>query len=418
MNITIPKSLLDAMAKLPWAENGMLNELPAGGNATFSNTHTDYADPYGTPIDEFNPRPDINGANKVSLYANNISADWVVTELPPRGTAVWQIKGRTPQIVRTSVLQNYGIGQFVLGVLSPAGPAPGVPIGGDSGSLCFVRKNGRWLVLGIVNFGSTVSLPFWTTPLTTKAGRVLAATANTSAVRPIFEQPEWSSDWIAPGEPQTTLMRELILSQIPATRRVIGMHELGDDGTDNIVIDVPFVSDVASINSVSIRGAGTDHWYWPDNFANWHTRGVILPGDGLRNGVLRLWFKASQPTSSYDVSINGQPVVRVAPLSVSVFPAPAPGTVPVTDVPKPTTPAPEASEYDQTIADLRARVGELLDENERSQKFADKLCKDITALINEKLELELQRDNARAELNSVIDALNVLEHAKSLPRRA
>lgn len=94
-------------------------------------------------------------------YSEPIGSDDVLEELPPIGTAVWQVV--RPGFYRTSRIARYA------GAVAPAdrvlaaaailqadGPYPGVPIGGDSGSVCFARINGKVRVLGVCGVASSV----------------------------------------------------------------------------------------------------------------------------------------------------------------------------------------------------------------------------------------------------------------------
>lgn len=253
MKVSIPKSLLDFISSLPWDERGIIGEIPAGGALTYANTHTDLVDPYGTPVSQHNPHPEVNGANKVMLYDRIVPSDWVVPAPPPTGVAVWQIKGRDCRIVRTSKLHNYGIGPFVIGVLSPAGPYPGVPIQNDSGSLTFVRMNGMWKVLGICNFGQTTNLPFWPHPIRITHGAAIGSMIPSN----IPENPQeahWDLNWTRPEEP------------------IIDINTVTPESTNNQASinmrsrhSITIKNASAPVSKVVLTGINGDRWERPTN---------------------------------------------------------------------------------------------------------------------------------------------------------
>lgn len=94
-------------------------------------------------------------------YPEAIGSDDVLEELPAIGTAVWQVI--RPGFYRTSRIARYAGATApadrvlaALAILQPDGPYPGVPIGGDSGSVCFARINGKVRVLGVCGVASSV----------------------------------------------------------------------------------------------------------------------------------------------------------------------------------------------------------------------------------------------------------------------
>ncbi|MFM7102528.1 MAG: hypothetical protein ACKO3N_15320 [Verrucomicrobiota bacterium] len=96
-------------------------------------------------------------------YPEPVGTDDVVDALPPPGTAVWQVV--RPGLYRTSRIDRYagalGPPDSVLpatAFLRADGPYPGVPVGGDSGSVCLVRMGGRVRVLGVCGMAGTVYL--------------------------------------------------------------------------------------------------------------------------------------------------------------------------------------------------------------------------------------------------------------------
>lgn len=94
-------------------------------------------------------------------YPEPIGTDDILEELPPIGTAVWQVV--RPGLYRTSRIDRY-VGSLTppdavvpgYAFLRADGPYPGVPIGGDSGSVCFARVNGKVRVLGVCGVASSV----------------------------------------------------------------------------------------------------------------------------------------------------------------------------------------------------------------------------------------------------------------------
>lgn len=96
-------------------------------------------------------------------YPEPVGTDDVADVLPPPGTAVWQVV--RPGLYRTSRIDRYagalGPPDSVLpatAFLRADGPYPGVPVGGDSGSVCLVRMGGRVRVLGVCGMAGTVFL--------------------------------------------------------------------------------------------------------------------------------------------------------------------------------------------------------------------------------------------------------------------
>lgn len=297
--MNIPASLVAAYRSLPWDDRGLLNEIPAGGNLTWANSHTDLGNPYGQPIDQHGPDTPYGAFGKVMLHAAEIPSAWAIEAIPPPGTAVWQIKGQHMHIVRTSEIESHMRGGFVLARLRATGPYPGIPIGGDSGSICFVRHRGRWQVLGICNLAGTCSLPFWDLSLPTNKGSTIPPRNNEAN-----DHESWSKAFYEPDETIVPLMNELIIHPCPTTRRVVGVYTQADDGTDNICLDI--LEHPGPITKLEIRGLGTDKWAWPDNGHNWIIRAGRLP-----DGCLRLWFKESTPTSLYTVWVNGNQTTSV-----------------------------------------------------------------------------------------------------------
>lgn len=329
MNLIIPSSLVAFYKALPWDDRGLCYELPAGGYRTWGNTHTHLGARYANLIDQYGSNTNAGALGKIMLYDRQIPTDWVINAIPPIGTAVWQLKGHEFQVVRTSHIgaihgfRRPGIGgvewpgDFIAVRLFPSGPRPGEPVGGDSGSLCFVRHRGKWQVLGICNTAGHCHLPFWDTTLFTTGGATIQPRANSAT-----DPDNWSKTWYDPNETTFTIMRELILPSAPSHRRLVGMFKEEDDGTDNICLDI--LEPPAPITRMEIRGAGSDKWAWPDNGTNWIIRAARLP-----DGCLRLWFKASSPNENYSVWVNGNQTTNVlvkdlAPKPPAPEPAPAP----------------------------------------------------------------------------------------------
>lgn len=301
MNFSLPTSLWETYNAVPRDQNDNVNELPAGKALgywlTTSNTHTDRGNPYGQPVVEFGPASFIDGCPKLQAYAKPINNDWVVDSLPPIGTAVWQIKGPLLQIVRTSTIASYSDG-FVKAALTKAGPYPGTPIGGDSGSLCFVKQAGRWKVVGICNSSGTCDTPFWTFHIPTGIGNI-PPRIDSLPILSVAQDHYFAEPTIIP------FPMRLFLDSKPTNRRVVGAFAEGDDGTDNVVLDVPCSKEPKSI---VITGTHTDCWAWPDNGKNWIIRAIRL--DEAR---IRLFFKESRQAESYFVTIDGMPTIRAFP---------------------------------------------------------------------------------------------------------
>lgn len=135
-------------------------------------------------------------------YPEPIGTDDVLEELPPVGTAVWQVV--RPGLYRTSRIDRY-VGSLTqpdavvpgYAFLRADGPYPGVPIGGDSGSVCFARIGGKVRVLGVCGVASSV---FIAVPLRWPASFQLAPEE-----RPILRLPPGGtlSFPFPPGSPTT-----------------------------------------------------------------------------------------------------------------------------------------------------------------------------------------------------------------------
>lgn len=354
MNLTIPSSLIAFYRSLPWDDRGILCELPAGGYRTWGNTHTHLGARYTNLIDQYGSNTNAGALGKIMLYDRQIPTDWVINAIPPIGTAVWQLKGHEFQVVRTSHIgaihgfRRPGIGgvewpgDFIAVRLFPSGPRPGEPVGGDSGSLCFVRHRGKWQVLGICNTAGHCHLPFWDIALSTNKGSVINPRATVST-----DTEGWSKIWMEQNEPTITIMRELYLPTPPTTRRVVGMLKEGDDGTDNVVLDVSWSGEVKTLE---VLGAGTNRWFWPDNGRNWIIRAAQVAPE-----TLRFWFKAASPGETYVVRINGFLVKIVAVPDLG-------GAPPVQPVPAPVDSSDDLAEAEAEIIKLTTELEVLKDE--------------------------------------------------------
>ncbi len=345
MNFKIPESLWKLHKSLI-DEAGRINELPAGrwGDyyLTQAITHSRYGHPYGEPDLYYGYNTGYNAEPRpfVGAYKRDIDNSWVVNTLPPIGSLVWQIKGDL-LVCRTSRIAGYHSG-MIRAALDSAGPYAGVPVGGDSGSVCYVNVDGQWKVFGVVNSLGTCHAPFWTSDLPLANNQFIAKREGGIPSGAISQ-----TDHYFGQQTITPYPMRLFLDKPPTSLRVVGRFTEGDDGTDNVVLDVVTS---AEPKSIEVEGDNGDKWCNPDNKENWIIRAIRL--DAV---TIRLFFKESRPCNSYRVTINGEYDGTYAPIKPSFSEGPAIGQKPEEK------PAQDFSDLD--IIGLQAELVELRKKN-------------------------------------------------------
>lgn len=302
-----------------------------------------------------------------------IGADPVVTELPPVGTQVYQI---TPKgELRTSRIRRYipTVAQSevlpVGALLHPAGPFAGVPVGGDSGSICFVRQAYEWRVLGVVSYASRVEL---SRPITSGTWAVKpllippgVALSNDASDAVVFAPWRLEGEMGFPGptnrEPAAGVIPVLNLPQ--ETADVVGAFHATPDGVPDVLLEVASPYPVEDIAKIEVSGIGGDLWVWPSNGSNWD----LWRHDGADDRLV-LRFNRSQKTNVYVVTLRSKSGQSSEwHLSPMVFTKP-PAVEP--EKPAPATPDPDASIV----------VEKLRQELDAERNRADELAADVMRL--------------------------------------
>lgn len=156
MNITdLPKDIQDALNALAWSEQGILWLLRYNKIQGYNHSHT-------LPLGMASQLGIVQQWPTGDLLLNHDGAriDPIRAMIPPIGTPVVQIH-RAKNIVRTSVVNGVSQTKWPVISLVPGGPAAGIPIAGDSGSICFWRDfYGNVMVLGIVEYAGTCCYPY------------------------------------------------------------------------------------------------------------------------------------------------------------------------------------------------------------------------------------------------------------------
>ena len=191
MKITdLPKDIQDALNALAWSENGYLWGLRYNEERMYQHTHT-------LPIDMATRQGIIERwpTGDMMLRHDGARIDPIRAMIPPIGTPVVQIQ-RAKNIVRTSVVNGVSQTKWPVISLVPGGPAAGIPIAGDSGSICFWRDSyGNVMVLGIVEYSGTCCYPYpdaridtFNAPVT--FDHLLGKTGDTEIVTPPVSAPD------------------------------------------------------------------------------------------------------------------------------------------------------------------------------------------------------------------------------------
>lgn len=308
----IPKQLLDEHLKLVHDDRGLMRGV------RLDNHHVVHAFHVVTSYGESMPgrggylARSVSGDSALYKYPFADGRDPVVTELPARGTQVWIVTGhRTLKTARLARYVRVLIGgnppEGFQGVaptwaevrLVAAGPVPGVPTSGNSGSVCWVHLDGRWQVLGIVHHegGCFVARPTvppdgWpVAPCRIPEGLVFGVDDASLSYR--------NMPWVDPvgAEIRIPTLADNIL---PAGGEdIVGAQEAKGDGVPDVIIDIACPRPLEEIASIRIRGAGSDAWFWPGNGFNWSIWRHDAPDDRL---ILR--FNRSEPVGDYGVLIT------------------------------------------------------------------------------------------------------------------
>ena len=193
----------------------------------------------------------------------------------------------------------------------------------------------------------------------------------------------------------------LFLDKPPTSLRVVGRSTEGDDGTDNVVLDV--ICGVEPIG-VKVDGVFGDAWRYPDNRTNWIIRAIRLD-----DSHIRLFFKESTPANSYRVTINGNDAGTYAPVKPNFAEGPAIGQKPEEK------PATEFSELD--IIGLQAELVELRASMQNEQSKNSKLAMANADLRTEIESLKMDKAKFNMECDSLRQAV-ANEQAKSASLQA
>lgn len=160
----IPLEILNVINGMWKNGNGLVIGVKVGTKWLHGAKHVQDAWGNGSPA-----RTELYGDQTISYYNDSFASDPIAIELPPPGTRIWQVKIGT-DIVRTSrigwltgVYASTTTAYYSFNArLSADGPYPGVPIGGDSGSIAFYRdQKGLIKVLGTIGYAgmSNVAVP-------------------------------------------------------------------------------------------------------------------------------------------------------------------------------------------------------------------------------------------------------------------
>lgn len=359
----IPPSLLEAHKRLCFDDRGVMRGI------RISEFHA--VGPYHCLSAWGESMPDIRGqwmtpkiATRVGdatlyEYPSKMEVDPVLRTWPNLGQQVWQIT-QSGQL-RTSRVLLVTAGLDVFGVLlKVAGPNPGIPIGGDSGSVCWVRWGDQWKVLGMVSYGGRceIAIP-GRKPSMVWSGPVLIPNES-SKLNTFADDASMNVDWIDPDTNTTIEPTKPPAMSIPVIPDISKPDQVGamnstPDGVPDVLLEVQSSIKIVDIREIIVRGAGTDEWRWPSNNANWAIWRHEMQDDRL---VLR--FNQSVPTGRYTVIINS---VSGQSFGMVVAPMQPAGTVDVTiPTPTPTDPS-EVDSMKKEIAELKTQCAKLAMDN-------------------------------------------------------
>lgn len=392
----IPTSLLEAHSKLGFDERGIIPVIRIADFHATGAFHVIrlWGEPAGYRAKDF--------FGDVVYYAfyTDVGSDPVVTVLPPTGTQVWQWNQRG--IWRTSRIRRYA-SAVAFGpwnyhaILEPAGPLAGIPVSGDSGSICWVRVDGKWMVLGVVSHPSGVfvarprKVPHsWAVvPVEIPEGADEANPFPEATIAeltaPWVEPEPVSPDQATPNPqspaptPPAPTPNPLLIEVPDGVTDAMSPHAVAPNGHPDQVVDVPWDGNLALIESIRVLGLDGDEWRWRDTGHWWHIRAQQQPGR------LFLRMAQSKPTDKVTVEIVRRsssnpddgiryPWTEECQVIAPVAPTPAPNPEPPS--------APSTSELDAMrvqVAELRAALDKATKDVEFHRGIADKLAKDLGA---------------------------------------
>lgn len=397
----IPQSLLDAHRCLQIDERGIIKMVRiAGYHATGAYHCTslwgEYMPTVKGGVVGYTAR-EFFGDQVFYKFSEDIGSDPVVIALPEPGTQVWQW---TPNgIWRTSRIKRYSSaitpGPWSYhAILEPAGPMAGVPVGGDSGSICWVFIANKWQVLGVVSHASGVIVSRPRKVPASWAVNPIELPAGTDEANPFREASiaQLTAPWVnedgsvapTPTPDTEVIAKHPLLIQPPdSCVDAVGQYVPAPDGKADQIVDVAWSGDPNSLRSIVVKGEGGDEWRWPDTGNWWHIRAQQLPGK------LRLWMAQLQPTKHVRVELVRTDSVGAA-MTCQVI-------GPTTPEPTPQPTHPTNSE----VESLRKRVAELETELKNNQGLLDEEREHLNDLI-------LEVEPLRALKARLIDAANII----------
>lgn len=396
----LPKEISDTYKSMSWDDRGTLRGIRINNYWMHGSKHVLDALGYAK-----NPSPEniaADGDYIVFQVNEDVGSDSVCTDLPPIGTKVWQISGRG-QIVRTSRISNY-FGSIDIydtdktrvkstaARLLAAGPYPGSPVGGDSGSPCFYfdEKDKKVKILGICGYlGSCfIALPLrWPSKWTQNLDKRPNLTFGGSIYSPTSTDTNYvtDNDWYAGMTVNSTILNIPMDNQttptpapVPPTTKLSGVIlksnsdfvGIGNSMSPNGKVDncVKLFNVSKSYKTIRITGVNGDTWEAPYNPTGyWIIR--VVQDDST---TLTCYFDPSNPTTSFNVTVTytdgtiercvALPGTEPEPLVVE--------PIPPTVEPEPTVvkPTPECDcdklqsdldKYKKAIDDIKAIVNSL-----------------------------------------------------------
>ena len=396
----MPKSLREAQKNLATDERGVVRGIRVSHNTVTGPLHclSQWGEQMVTEAGAW-----VRYAERLSYgdvayyrYDHALSVDPVVTGLPAIGTQVWQI---TPTgVLRTSRIARYAgvcIGdgpRSIQAILEAVGPQAGVPVAGDSGSVCWVRVahldggGAAWMVLGMASYAGLCTVAMPAVPPVWSARRLWVP------VGADLGQPDrWvgrveSDLWRMVGDEEQAA--EIVLPDAGA-QDAVGQSTAGPDGVPDVLLQVESAYKLEDISSIEVTNDKGDKWAWPKNDRNWMIWSHQLPNDGL---LLRI--NKSQESEDYRVVITSKAgaassLGKIRP--VSLLPDPKP------EQPKPEAP-PTPPVQAPSVEALQDRIDELVAQN-------SKLEERIAVLVKEWNDIHDVNTSFRAENAGLRDTL-------------
>lgn len=395
----LPKEVEDARKKMVWDERGLICGVRVGNYWVHGSKHVlDLQGYWGNPTEE-NIR--YFGDYVVYQCLKDVGSDNVCYELPPIGTKIWQINPKG--VVRTSRIANYpqtvSLTTELLGtyaVLRADGPFPGVPIGGDSGSVCFYfdEKDQTVKILGICGYGGTcfVATPTqwpveWTDNINKRPILKYVGSANQPmSVNPVVVL---DNDWYAKMTQNSTILNiplendsvlQPVLSPVsPPTDNSVLRAEIIKNTQDFVGVGNSLSPNGKADNcirifnlskpykTIRINGANGDTWETPYNPTGYWDIKVVTEGVY----TFLLYFEPSNPSNSFTISVmysDGSTASCVATPALEAALTPPPsasgtsGSSSTSGANNPaTTPTPsDLDKYKKAIADIKAIINNLI----------------------------------------------------------